>query len=576
MEEIELIAVGAILLVVATAILAGRIGVAAPLLLSVLGVGIGYLPFIPLIEVEPEIILLLVLPPLLYAAAVNLPLVDFQRNFRPIVGLSVVLVIISAVVIGMLVNLLVPVIPLPVAIALGAVVSPTDAVAATSIGKKLGMPRRLVAILEGESLVNDATSLVLLKAALAAVASSFTFWSAVGSFSYAVAAAIVIGLVVGFVTVWIRSKLANPVYDTVISFTVPFVSFIPAEHAGASGVLAVVVTGLYAGHHSATRFSAHARLNERLNWRTVQFIVENGVFLLMGLQLHGLVEEVVHSHWDLSYVVWLGLLVVVVLIALRALFAVPLLLYMRGAARRYVGRSWTLSRGADRARQGGSRSAARLERLEALQRRSEADLEHEQEQGLGWREGVALSWAGMRGVVTLAAAQSIPHDVPDRAQVVLIAFIVAITTLLLHGLTLPAIIRRLWTADAVDSGVRGLAALSADIVKAGNEALDEEIKLEQADPTRPELDPALIARVRAGGKNALASLALSPTHSASHTPGEESPAHAFVRLSTVVLQAQRDALLEERAIGRYDSEILRQVGIALDVYEARLEPPSDY
>ena len=359
MEEIELIAVGAILLVVATAILAGRIGVAAPLLLSVLGVGIGYLPFIPLIEVEPEIILLLVLPPLLYAAAVNLPLVDFQRNFRPIVGLSVVLVIISAVVIGMLVNLLVPVIPLPVAIALGAVVSPTDAVAATSIGKKLGMPRRLVAILEGESLVNDATSLVLLKAALAAVASSFTFWSAVGSFSYAVAAAIVIGLVVGFVTVWIRSKLANPVYDTVISFTVPFVSFIPAEHAGASGVLAVVVTGLYAGHHSATRFSAHARLNERLNWRTVQFIVENGVFLLMGLQLHGLVEEVVHSHWDLSYVVWLGLLVVVVLIALRALFAVPLLLYMRGAARRYVGRSWALSRGADRARQGGSRSAAR-------------------------------------------------------------------------------------------------------------------------------------------------------------------------------------------------------------------------
>lgn len=212
MEEIELIAVGAVLLVVATAILAGRIGVAAPLLLTVLGVGIGYLPFVPLIEVEPEIVLLVVLPPLLYAAAVNLPLVDFQRNFRPIAGLSVVLVLISAVVIGLLVNALVPSIPLPVGIALGAVVSPTDAVAATSIGKKLGMPPRLVAILEGESLVNDATSLVLLKTALAAVAASFTFWTSALTFSYAVAAAIAIGLVVGVITVWIRSKLSNPVY----------------------------------------------------------------------------------------------------------------------------------------------------------------------------------------------------------------------------------------------------------------------------------------------------------------------------------------------------------------------------
>lgn len=384
MEEIELIAIGAILLVVGTAILASRIGVAAPLLLTVLGVGIGYLPFVPLIEVEPEIVLLVVLPPLLYAAAVNLPLVDFRRNFRPIVGLSVILVIISAVVIGLLVNLLIPSIPLALGIALGAVVSPTDAVAATSIGKKLGMPRRLVAILEGESLVNDATSLVLLKTALAAIASSFTFWPAAATFSYAVVAAIAIGLAVGFVTVWVRSKLSNPVYDTVISFTVPFVSFIPAEHFHASGVLAVVVTGLYAGHHSATSLSATARLNERLNWRTIQFIVENGVFLLMGLQLHALVEEVVHSEWSLPSVFGLGLLIVLVLIVLRALFSVPLLLYMRGAAKRYVARGWAFEQGADRARKGGKKNAARVERLEAARRRTEADLEHEQEQGLGW------------------------------------------------------------------------------------------------------------------------------------------------------------------------------------------------
>lgn len=570
----ELIVVGAILLVVATAVLAGRIGIAAPLLLTVLGVGIGYLPFVPLIEVEPEIILLIVLPLLLYSAAVNLPLVDFQRNLRPIVGLSVILVVISAVTIGFLVNLLVPAIPLGLGIALGAVVSPTDAVAATSIGKKLGMPRRLVAILEGESLVNDATSLVLLKTALAAVASSFAFWPTTGKFSYAVAVAIVIGLIVGVISVWVRSKLTNPVYDTVISYTVPFASFVPAEHLGASGVLAVVVTGLYAGHRSVQKFSAQARLNARLNWRTVQFIVENGVFLLMGLQLHALAEEVGHSDWRLMEVFLLGLLVAAVLIVLRALFSIPLLWYIRRAARRYVGRSWALGQIADRERQNEDANIARIERLESLQLRSQADLEHEQAQALGWREGIALSWAGMRGVVTLAAAQTIPHSVPHRAQIVLVAFIVAITTLLLHGLTLPPIIRKLWKAEDDSEDIRGLAALSADVLKAGDEALDQEIAIEQADPTRPDLDPALIERVRAGGRSALASLALSPTHTASHTPGEESPAHAFVRLSSVMLQGQRDALLVERAIGRYNSGILQQVQVALDVYEARIEPPA--
>ena len=180
----------------------------------------------------------------------------------------------------------------------------------------------------------------------------------------------------------------------------------------------------------------------------------------------------------------------------------------------------------------------------------------------------------MRGVVTLAAAQTIPTTVPDRAQIVLIAFIVAITTLLLHGLTLPPIIKRLWREDNDAGGVPGLVALSADIIKAGNEALDDEIKVERADPTRPEIDPDLIGRVRAGGRSALVALALSPTHSMSHDPGEETPAHAYVRLSSVLLQGQRAALLEERAIGRYDSEILRQVEAALEVYEARLEPPS--
>ncbi|PIJ33640.1 sodium:proton antiporter, partial [Leucobacter sp. OLES1] len=219
--ELALLAVLGLVIVVGVSMLSGRIGVAAPLLLVVLGIGIGYVPGVPPVNLDPEIILLGVLPPLLYSAAVNVPILDLRRNVGPIAGLSVVLVIVSSVAIGALLHLAVPQIPLAAAIALGAVVAPTDAVAATSIGKRLGMPPRLVTILEGESLVNDATSLVLLRTAIAAVAGSFVFWEAVGQFAFAVSVAVVIGLLIGVLTVWLRSKLVNPVYDTIVSFTVP-------------------------------------------------------------------------------------------------------------------------------------------------------------------------------------------------------------------------------------------------------------------------------------------------------------------------------------------------------------------
>lgn len=574
--EIGLVAVVGIVLVVAIAIVSSRIGVAAPLLLVVAGIGIGYLPFVPLVEIDPEIILLGVLPPLLYAAAVNVPFVDFRRNFKPVIGLSVVLVIISAVVVGVLLHLLIPAIPLPAGIALGAVVSPTDAVAATSIGKKLGMPTRLVSILEGESLVNDATSLVLLKTAVAA--GSFVFWDAVGNFSFAVAAAVLIGFLMGIITVWLRSHLRNPVYDTVISFTVPFVAFIPAEYVGASGVLAVVVTGLYTGHHSAKRFSATARVNERLNWRTLQFVVENGVFLVMGLQLHSLVEQVSDSPWKFQHLSLIGIGVVLVLIICRALFLVPMLWSMRGDADRLEQRSRTIGLFAARARKSDRVDESRMKRVERMRQRSEADLAHEQEQALGWRDGAVLSWSGMRGVVTLAAAQTIPTEVPYRAQVVLIAFIVAIVTLLLHGLTLPPLIRKLWPDQHAKSDTaRELSALKKDLLEAGDTALEDELSGDDAEDPDGEIDPAIIDRVRQTSKAALAPLAMSASI-ASTADGTESetPAQTYLRLARTVLQAQRETLIEEQAIGRYSSHTLRAAEVALDAQETRLMPPQEH
>ncbi|MCU1582840.1 MAG: sodium:proton antiporter [Microbacteriaceae bacterium] len=273
-----LFAVVGLVTIVAVAAFSKKLGVASPLLLVLIGIGYSYLPGGSTVRIPPEIILVAVLPPLLYAAAINVPLVDFRRNLSTISALSVVLVLVTAFVTGILIFFIFPDLNLGYSIALGAVISPTDAVAATSLGKKLGLPPRLVTILEGESLVNDATALVMLRSAVAVgaaataagstVAAPVNIGGVLGDFGYAVAMAIIVGLVIGAITVFARSKLRDPALDTAISFAVPFIAFIPAEELHASGILAVVVAGLYAGHNSARHFTPQARISERLNWRT--------------------------------------------------------------------------------------------------------------------------------------------------------------------------------------------------------------------------------------------------------------------------------------------------------------------
>lgn len=581
-EELSLIAVAGLILVVAVAMLAGRVQIAAPLILVVVGIGIGYIPGVPLIAIEPEIILLGVLPPILYAAAVNVPILDLRRNIGPISALSVVLVIISAVVIGWLLHLVVPAIPLPAAIALGAVVAPTDAVAATSIGKRVGMPPRLVTILEGESLVNDATSLVLLRTALAAAIGGFSFWQAAGQFAFAVVAAILIGLAIGFVTVWVRSKITNPVYDTVISFAVPFIAFVPTEYVGASGVLAVVVTGLYSGHHAPRKFSATARVNERLNWRTAQFLLENGVFLLMGLELHKLAVDSDHSALHINHVLLISLGVVVLLIVLRMAFMYLVTWRLAAALPRQQARAAGMRRIADRVqarpRADSVGASAKAHRFERAARRSEADAVHARDQGLDWHGATILGWSGMRGVVTLAAAQSIPTSVPFRSQLVLIAFFAAVVTLLLHGLTLPALIRRLRPSGPTASDrTEELVALYTDLMESGETALEAAIEhdAEQADPEHPVPSEHIVKRARSSMHNSLAPLAFAiPRNEEAKHSRAEGDARAYMRLAHTIIEAQRATLLEERAVGQYSSEVLRAAEEALDAHEIRLTPPA--
>lgn len=286
MESIAALFVVGALLVIGSSWLAPKIGVAAPILLVLIGVIASFIPGLGHLEIEPEWILTIVLPPILYAAAVNVPTTDFRRNFQAISGLSVGLVILSAVAIGFLLSWLLPGLPLAACIALGAIVAPPDAVAATSIGKRLGLPSRLVTVLEGEGLVNDATALVLLSSAIAAIAGGFTFLDVAEDFVFSVTVGIAVGAVIGVLTVWVRAHIGQPTLTTAISFTVPFLAFLPAEAFHASGVLAVVVAGLITGFKSTTHLTAQDRISERMNWHTIQLMLENGVFLVMAFRSH--------------------------------------------------------------------------------------------------------------------------------------------------------------------------------------------------------------------------------------------------------------------------------------------------
>lgn len=584
LEELSLVAVFGVIIVVAISMLAGRLGIATPLILVLVGIGLSYIPGVPLIQVDPEIILLVILPPILYAAAVNVPVIDLRRNVGPISALSVLLVIISALTIGALVHWLVPEVPFAAAVALGAVVGPTDAVAATAIGKRLGMPPRLVTILEGESLVNDATALVLLRTAVVAVTSGFVFWQAAGQFVYAVVVALAFGLLVGVVTVWVRSNIQNPVYDTVISFAVPFISFVPAEYVGASGVLAVVVTGLYSGHHAARKFTATARINERLNWRTAQFLLENGVFLLMGLEMHALIVDVRESSVALSDILLYGVIVAATLIVLRMLFMLPVTWGLARSLSRYEAKANAV-RGKI-AQVGGSRGdgeptetqAMHLQRLHFKAKRHEADAAHAHEQGLDLSGAVILGWSGMRGVVTLAAAQSIPTTVPFRSQIVLVAFFAAIITLLLHGLTLPSLIRKLRPqGPSASDQSQELISLYQDLVEVGDVALESAIEHEihdaKLEPDRKPPSEAVKDRARSSVHNSIASLAFAaPQLDPNTVSDQEADTRCYMRLAHAALDAQRKTLLEERAIGQYSSQALRAAEEALDRHEMRLSP----
>jgi CPA1 family monovalent cation:H+ antiporter len=581
-----------VIVAVLVAALARRFGLSAPLVVLGIGLAASFIPDLAQIEIKPELILGIVLPPLLYSAALSSSFQDFRASISPILRLGVGLVIVTTIAVAIVARTVHPQLTIPAALLLGAVVAPPDAVAASAVGRKLGLPRRIMTLLGGESLINDATSLTLFKVALAGVGATGGLWQvATESFVLAVLGGIAVGLVFATLAQLLRSTLRDPTSDTVLGLLLPFAAYWAAEEVDGSGVLAVVAAGFLIGQ-SAPRATVSTRLHEEPLWASVDLMLESFTFALIGLQLRWVIRDVQDSPTEnTANAFLLAGVVLAVTLAVR-----PLYIYL-------------------------TELTAHL-RLPGRPPPSRPRL--------SWRELLVTSWAGMRGVVTLAAAAAIPvftygaRPFPARATIQLAAYAVAIGTLLIQGLTLPALIRALGVTnedeaaldDAEEARVRLVAARAAsEVVEAQIEKWAETMGREEAERVARFETQAVLAReaaaatlLRPGGRDeddpetAEADEALTEfgrhlpdVHrpDVPHTPGEDAVvptrrggpgasreelrkrgARLSVRsaeLRTKMIHAQREVLVTERNAGRLNDTVMRRILRELDLEEESME-----
>ncbi|HZI37705.1 MAG TPA: cation:proton antiporter, partial [Acidimicrobiia bacterium] len=428
------------------------------------------------------------------------------------------------VVVGFFSWLLIPGLPLAAGFALGAVVAPPDAVAATAVGRRVGLPRRMTNILEGESLLNDAIALVALRTSVAALAGSITAWRIGVETAVAAVGGTMVGLAVGAALIVVRRRIEDVVLDTTLSLLAPFVAFIAAEelsisHTHPSGVLAVVITGAMLGHCTDQLQSARARISERINWETIQFALENSVFLLIGLQVRDVLDDVSRSSLGGSRLVVVCAGVLAATIVSRFLWVFP---------------------------------ATYLPRLIPAIRRVDPPPP--------WQVPAGVSWAGMRGVVTLAAVFALPESTPHRPVLVLAAFTVVAGTLLVQGATLPMVIRRL--------GLRGPDPAEDALAEAG--ALQDAARagLARLDQLAADAPPEVVARLR---ERTLERANYSWERLGA--AGNETPSDAYRRLRLEMLAAERAAVQERRNAGLLEEDLLGDVRYVLDVEESQLDRP---
>ncbi|OAR25381.1 Na+/H+ antiporter [Streptomyces sp. ERV7] len=506
-----------------------RLGLPAPVLMTLLGGVLALLPFVPNVAVPPDFILPLVLPPLLYASVQRTSWRQFAANVRPILLLAVALVFVTTAAVAAVAHAIVPGLPIAAAVALGALVAPPDPVAATAVAGSLGLPRRLVSILEGEGLFNDVTAIVLYHVAIAAaVSGDFSWPDAVGELVLSAVVAVVVGLVLG----WTANKLMGLLDDSTLqiglTLLVPFVGYVLAEEFGGSGVLAVLTLALFLAEHAVDADDVQGRLAGATFWQIVDTLVTGIAFGLIGLELHNVFGTATGRAGEM--VGW-GAVVVGVVVGVRLVWLLPA--------------TW-------------------------LAKRLHTRRDYDEEIPTTWRETIVMWWAGMRGVASVALALAIPFRTDDgspfpaRDEIVFVAFCVIMATLVLQGLTLPSLVRRLGVQADTDAERALERKLAIRAAKAAKRRLRE---IEDVEELPEEVMEQLLRRAYDVGAR------ISPDMVDEER--REAYAKRVERLRTVqriqreMMSAARHEVLSARSEPGADPEIVDRVLRQLDVRSLR-------
>jgi CPA1 family monovalent cation:H+ antiporter len=521
-----------LLVAVLLAAVARRLNLSAPLVLVVAGLAIGLIPGVPTIELDPNLVLFVILPPLLWSAGLESSYVALRKNFRPIALLAVGLPLVTAFAVSYVAFQTLPELTPAAALTLGAIVAPPDAIAGLAVGRRLGLPRRTMTLLGGESLLNDATALTVYKVALAAAIGTTISWGqGLGTFALAAVGGAVVGGLFGALVDAIRSRLDDPLVESGIGLVAPFIVYLVAEEVHTSGVLAVVVAALYLGQRS-THAGYATRLQDQAVWKALQLLLESFAFALIGLQLPGVIRAL-HG-MSVSLLIWSSVAVFLTVIVVRILWIYVIT---------YV--PWALFAG-----------------------KKEGDPPPRPAQVF------VLAWSGMRGVVSLAAAFAVPLSTlsgdpfPGRPSIVFLTFVVVVGTLLLHGLTLPWFIRILGAhTDEEHRDAVAMAAAQDRASRAAAERLDELLEEERELGASDVHEHA--AKILQAWNDRRRNAAWEQLGRSDEEIGE-APSSAFKRLRLEMLAAERKTFIEERDAGRIDDEVLRTALRGLDLEEATL------
>jgi CPA1 family monovalent cation:H+ antiporter len=519
--HIDLIVFGLLVAVAGLAVVARGVGLPYPILLVLGGVGIGFVPGVPEVHLDPDIVLLLFLPFLLYGAAFFSSLRDLRANVRPIGLLAVGLVVATMVTVAAVAHFVIG-LSWPVAFVLGAVVSPTDPVAPSEILRRLAAPRRIVTVIEGESLINDWTALVLYKFAVAAVVTgSFSLLHASGQFVLNGVGGVAIGLVAGRIIREVRRRIDDPQVEITISILSGYAAYLPADELGLSGVIAAVTTGIYMAWYTPELTTAVMRIQGQSVWEVATFLVNAVLFLLVGLQLPSVIDAI-SGHGGLELAGWAALIAGTVIV-----MRIVWVLVLTNVARVVFPRDAAPS----------------------------------------WRSTAVVSWSGMRGSVSLAAALAIPLSThagpgfPGRDLVIFLTFSVILATLVLQGTTLKPLIKLLRIEDDgleqyEEQKARMLAAEAA--IRRADELAAEEWAYDDSIDRARRLYGYRRDRFRARFDD-------------DDDGALEERSRQYQRLTRELLDAERQELLRLRNEGRISDEVRRRVERDFDLEESRLE-----